>query len=639
MAATDAAIVGWAIGPVERDEPENTGRAATVATVVDRLGPTVRRGRRTSLVLTGAHPPAGYEGGVTSACVPPGAAGATVFVPRLCAALHRATTLLARAGADLVLVAAELEDEPGRWLVVALRRLAESWSPDQPPLVVVRPTDDLTETDRSRSGVLRPSDLRRVLTDGCHRPNPVADRRAPTPVALPDSSRRGTSIVLLPPPAPVRPPGGPLLIRWSATDERTEQRRRQAMGRLGRFATDLFGDDRRRAETLARQAPRPAGNLARPAPSQATTEGVRGAVVAATATEAADALDRHRPVAPKGRPVALVFPGQGAQYPRMGAGLYDHDPVFTTALDTFFALWGDGGPRLRDEWLSADPDIPFDDGSRAQPLLFGVGYALGAMVRSWGVRPVALLGHSAGEMVAATLAGAFSLPAAVALMRARVTEVLRTPPGGMLAVAATADELQPYLSLDPTGQVAVAAVNAPRQTMLAGPDEALRVVQEKLREQGYVCRLAKARQAFHSPAVLDASLATRPAVEAARPGPPVDTVYSAYTGRKLDDATARDPMFWTTQIADPVLFWPALDALFGTGDLLVVEAGAGQGLTNVARQHRAVRSKASDVVGLLPAAPGTPEADRRAVLAVAARLWTEGHDLRWDALDGVTAHP
>jgi acyl transferase domain-containing protein len=628
MAATDAAIVSWAVGPSEQDEAGTTGRAATVATVVDRLGPTVRRGRRTSLVLTGTNPPPGYEGGVTSACVPPGAAGATVFVPRLCAALHHAATLLARAEADLALVAAELADEPGRWLVVALRRLAECWSPDEPPLVVVRITDDRTEADLSRSGVVRPGDLRRMLTDGCHRPNPVADHRAPTPVAVPDTSRRGHSVVLLPPPALVRPTGDPLLIRWSAVDEAAEDRRRRAMGRLARSDGDLFGDDRRRVETLARQAPR-----------RATSGGVRGAVVAADATEAADLLERHRPTVPKGRPVALLFPGQGAQYPRMGAGLYGHDPVFTTAMDTFFALWGDGGDQLRDEWLSDDPSVPFDDGSRAQPLLFGVGYALGAMVRSWGVRPVALLGHSAGEMVAATLGGAFSLPAAVRLMRSRVTEVLRTPLGGMLAVAATADELQPYLTLDPTGQVAVAAVNAPRQTMLAGPEEALAVVQEKLREQGYICRLAKARQAFHSPVVRDASLATRPAVEAARPGPPVDTVYSAYVGRKLDAATADDPMFWTTQLADPVLFWSALDALLATGDLLLVEAGAGQGLTNVARQHRAVRSKASEVVALLPASPGTPVADRRSVLAAAARIWTEGHELRWEAVDGLTARP
>ncbi|SCL31381.1 Acyl transferase domain-containing protein [Micromonospora pallida] len=627
MAATDAAIVSWAVGPSERDGTGNTGRAATVATVVDRLGSTVRRGRRTSLVLTGTNPPPGYEGGVTSACVPPGAAGATVFVPRLCAALHHAATELARGQADLALVAAELEDEPGRWLVVALRRLAECWSPDEPPLIVVRITDR-TEADRSRSDVLRPGDLRRMLTDGCHHPNPVADHRAPTPVALPDTSRRGHSVVLLPPPAPERPSGDPLLIRWSAVDAAAEERRRQAMGRLVRFDGDLLGDDRQRVETLARHAPR-----------RATSGGVRGAVVAADATEAANLLDRHRPTEPKGRPVALLFPGQGAQYPRMGAGLYGHDPVFTTALDTFFALWGDGGEQLRDEWLSDDPSIPFDDGSRAQPLLFGIGYALGAMVRSWGVRPVALLGHSAGEMVAATLGGVFSLPAAVRLMRARVTEVVRTPSGGMLAVAAPAEELQSYLTLDPTGQVAIAAVNAPRQTMLAGPDEALAVVQEKLREQGYICRLAKARQAFHSPVVLDASLATRPAVEAARPGAPVDPVYSAYVGRKLDAATADDPTFWTTQLADPVLFWPALDALLATGDLLLVEAGAGQGLTNVARQHRAVRSKASDVVALLPATPGTPVADRRSVLAAAARIWTEGHELRWDAVDGTSARP
>ncbi|MFI6823856.1 acyltransferase domain-containing protein [Micromonospora sp. NPDC050187] len=568
MAATDAAIVRWAVGPAERDGSGTTGRAATVAAVLDELGPTVRRGRRTSLVLTGTTRPAEHQGGLTSACVPPGAAGTTVHVPRLCAALHHAATLLARAETDLALVAAELEDEPGRWLVVALRRLAESWSQEEPPVAVVRIGDDHTEADRCEFDVLRPGDLRRLLTDGCHHPRSAADHRPPTPVALPDISRRGQAVVLLPPPVPALPSGAPLATGRSAADEVTEGRR--------------------------------AGE-------------------------------------PKGRGVALLFPGQGAQYPRMGAGLYGHDPVFTTTMDTFFALWGDGGDRLREEWLSDDPSIPLDDGSRTQALLFGVGYALGTMVRSWGVRPVALLGHSAGEMVAATLGGVFSLPAAVRLIRARVTEVLRTPPGGMLAVAASADELQPYLTLDPSGQVAIASVNAPRQTLLAGPAEALAVVQDKLGEQGYVCRLARARQAFHSPAMRGAALATRLAVEAARPGPPVDTVYSAYVGRKLDATTAEDPAFWTTQMADPVLFWPALDALLATGDLLLVEAGAGQGLTNLARQHQTVQSRASDVVALLPASPGTPEADRRSVLAAAARIRTEGHAPRQNTVDGTVA--
>jgi acyl transferase domain-containing protein len=133
-----------------------------------------------------------------------------------------------------------------------------------------------------------------------------------------------------------------------------------------------------------------------------------------------------------------------------------------------------------------------------------------------------------------------------------------------------------------------------------------------------------------------AALATEGSVVAARPRPPARTLYSAYTGGLLPDDTARDVAFWSHQLAEPVLFWPALDALLATGDLLLVEAGPGQGLTNVARQHPAVRARTSDAVALLPARPSGPVAERRAALTVAARLWLDGHPLRPETLvDGL----
>jgi [acyl-carrier-protein] S-malonyltransferase len=322
------------------------------------------------------------------------------------------------------------------------------------------------------------------------------------------------------------------------------------------------------------------------------------------------------------RKIALLFPGQGAQQARMAAGLYRTCPGFTDAIDEVFDAFGRDGDVLRSDWLAERPLVGIDEVSRAQPLLFAVNYALGRMVLGWGVRPAALLGHSVGEVSAAVLAGVFRLEDAVAMLAERVAYAAVAPPGGMLAVAASAAELAHYLS----GDVAIGAVNAPRQTVLAGLDEPLDEVAARLRDDGYICRRLRSNVAFHSPAaahIADAALPSLTRMPLSAPGLPV---FSAYTTRWLDAAIAQDPRFWAGHAVEPVLFWPALDALLGTEDLLLVDASPGQSLAATARRHPNVAAGRSDVVGLLPARGGNVAADRAAAGNAAARIRLEGHD-------------
>src|SRR5262249_31781617 len=108
-----------------------------------------------------------------------------------------------------------------------------------------------------------------------------------------------------------------------------------------------------------------------------------------------------------GRGVVLLFPGQGAQQAQMAAGLYGYSEAFTGGMGEGFSLLGAEGTQVRADWLLPGSVDGLDDVTRAQPLLYAVGCALGRLVESWGVEPAALLGHSVGEMVAATLAGVF----------------------------------------------------------------------------------------------------------------------------------------------------------------------------------------------------------------------------------------
>jgi len=317
------------------------------------------------------------------------------------------------------------------------------------------------------------------------------------------------------------------------------------------------------------------------------------------------------------RPVALVFPGQGAQHPRMAAGLYGHDETFTDRMDESFSLMGEAGPRLRRAWLSSDPGPDYDDVTVAQPLLYTVNHALGRMLLSWGVRPVALLGHSVGELAAATLAGVLTLAEGMNLMRDRVARFAETPPGGMLAVAAGPDDVADLLA---DGRVHLAAVNAARQLLLAGEDAPLAEAARRLDERGVVCRMAAARQAFHSPVVRGAVEATMDGFADVSFREPRMRLYSAYTGGVLTPGEATDPEFWAWQAARTVYFAPTLTRLLDDHDCLLLEAGPGDGLSRVARRQPRVKAGHSEVLSLLPGRSRGDDADRSAAAEIRALL-------------------
>jgi [acyl-carrier-protein] S-malonyltransferase len=423
--------------------------------------------------------------------------------------------------------------------------------------------------------------------------------------------------------APTIQATAPALLLWSGRDELDFERRKQSI------VDDLVGgspEEIRAAALDWTTFDRGDGPI-------------RGAVVLGDAEceDVRHTLAKVRPQETRVRPVALMFPGQGSQYQRMAAGLYGWEPTFTAAMDEFFELIGirpgvPTGDRLRHDWLAADPEVSIHEVSRSQPLLLGVGHALAQAILGWGVRPSALLGHSAGEMVAAVLSEVFTLADAVEVMAHRAAEAPNQPPGGMLGVAAGADALAPFL----TGQVTVAAVNSPRQTVLAGPAVELAQVADRLRDAGLMAISVPSTLGFHTPSMDALAELSLEVLDRVRLGTPALPLYSAYTTDLLTDEKARDRRFWARQVAEPVLFWPTLEQVLADGDYLLIEAGPGEGLTTSARRHKSVIKKQTTVVAAVPARPGPADADRRALLGAAAALWTEGYDLDLDALTRVT---
>ncbi|MER6525845.1 SDR family NAD(P)-dependent oxidoreductase [Streptomyces sp. NPDC001508] len=323
----------------------------------------------------------------------------------------------------------------------------------------------------------------------------------------------------------------------------------------------------------------------------------------------------------------FVFPGQGSQHRGAAADLYGTEPVFTAELDRVAELFKEHiGIDLRDAVRDPKSAIDVDQTRVAQPLLFAVEYALARLWLSWGVRPAAMIGHSVGEFVAATLAGVFSLEDAARLVAERGRLVQEMEPGGMLAVLAPEDALGSL----PEG-VSVAATNAPEVTVVSGPQKAIDLFAAQLEERGTNHQALHTSHAFHSAMMEPAVTPLTELVAATTRNTPSVPIVSNVTGDYFTDDQITDPAYWAQHLRKPVRFAESITRLIEDGHTVFLEVGPGQALTGL------VRPRAAAVGGCaLPSLhhERRPVPDGRVLASAVAELWCRGVELDWDAYYG-----
>ncbi|RKH19947.1 acyltransferase domain-containing protein, partial [Corallococcus sp. CA041A] len=342
-----------------------------------------------------------------------------------------------------------------------------------------------------------------------------------------------------------------------------------------------------------------------------------------------DAPPRIRTVFDEGesRGVAFLFPGGGAQRVNMGEAFL-REPAFRAAIDTC-AEWlrGPMGADLRDI-LFAGPER-FDAAAReldrplwSQPALFVCDWALAQLWLSWGVKPDALLGHSLGEYVAACLAGVFTLEEALGLVVARGRLMEAMPPGGMLSVLASVEQVSELVG----PAVSVAAINGQETCVLSGPLPELEAAEQALTARGIEHKRVRYARAAHSSMMepyLEGFAREVARVKLRAPSLPV---VSSLTGRWLQEREATSPDYWVRHLRHTVRFSDALGCLLESGDRALIEVGPGTTLTALTRQHPA--RKTQPVLATLPTKGDAPGS----ALAALGEAWAAGVDVDWERI-------
>jgi phthiocerol/phenolphthiocerol synthesis type-I polyketide synthase E len=361
-------------------------------------------------------------------------------------------------------------------------------------------------------------------------------------------------------------------------------------------------------------------------------------VVAATTGDAESALSTRDPAAViRGRHggaspprVAFAFPGQGTEHAGMAREPAAAHPVFAAHLrECLAALARSTAIDLEGFLLAPAPPEAVPAGTAiAQPALFAFQYALARLWLSWGVRPASLLGHSVGELTAATIAGVLGLDDAARAVVRRGELMQATLPGAMRVVHASAGELEPLLP----PQVAIAAVNAPGVCVVSGPADAVERLAAVLAGQRIrSSRLGTAR-AFHSPSMEAAARAFETVVRGCALRSPSIPFPSTVTGTWISDAEATAASHWAAHVRQPVRFADACRTLLDRGVDIVLEVGAAGGLAALVRANAPPDRPAPLCVASQPDRPGVSGPAGRPLARAAGQLWANGVPLDWPAL-------
>ncbi len=363
----------------------------------------------------------------------------------------------------------------------------------------------------------------------------------------------------------------------------------------------------------------------------------RRAVIASSHKEAASLLYKSNPtrvatvVADTSEPgIVFSFPGGGAQYARMCLNLYQQEAVFKEALEACLKVVDQHcNPAVRELLFASAADaqtatVKLQQPSLALPALFAIEYATARLFESWGLRPVAYIGHSMGEYVAACLADVFSVKDGLRLVYLRGKLFENTQKGSMVGVSMPDSDLQAIMPRS----ISIAAINAPDLCVASGPTEQIDSLTIELDKQDIDWTAIHIDVAAHS-SLLDPILDEfRTFCESINFQAPTTPIASNLTGKWLTATEAQDPNYWVQHLRGTVRFSDCIETILESGSHVFLEIGPGRTLTTLAGAQNTKASHAYNSIRHF-------EEDANDVdyaLLTLGKAWAAGGNCDWTAL-------
>ncbi|KZM20407.1 transferase [Ascochyta rabiei] len=279
--------------------------------------------------------------------------------------------------------------------------------------------------------------------------------------------------------------------------------------------------------------------------------------------------------------IAFAFTGQGAQYFAL--------EMCSACVESFGANFS-----LLEELYGNEKTSRIDDADVSQAASTAIQISIVDLLRSWGVEPMAVVGHSSGEVAAAYAAGLLSLPGAMRIAYARGQMAIRIKKvepdfkGGMLAVAAGLEDVVPLLDIVMAGKVVIACENSPKSITVSGDEAALEELESLLEEDGLPHRRLAVDFPYHSPFLepfVDRYEQDLCAVDTFADTKQKAEYFSAMAGRRVDAAAIQKPSYWANSAKFRVRFTSATTALLKskTPPDVIVEIGPHPMLTGAVK--------------------------------------------------------
>ena len=258
-----------------------------------------------------------------------------------------------------------------------------------------------------------------------------------------------------------------------------------------------------------------------------------------------------------------VFSGQGSQWAAMGADLLANEPAFAATIAEVEPLIAKESGFSVTEALTSPEKVTGID--RVQPTLFAMQVALAATMKSYGVQPGAVIGHSLGESAAAVVAGALSLEdgARVICRRSRLMTRIAGS-GAMASVELPAQQVLSELMARGINDAVVAVVASPQSTVIGGATQTVRDLVAAWEQREVMAREVAVDVASHSPQVdpiLDDLYEALAEIEPLTPEVPY---YSATSFDPREEPYC-DANYWVDNLRHTVRFSAAVQAALEDG--------------------------------------------------------------------------